>query len=440
MPTTAVTADAPTSPRLRRFISAATPTIVKLWPVPPQWESPVVERLEWRTDVLTAYDQTEQRRGLRVRPIRSFEYQIVTGREEQPHVEAIVYALQDTLIEVPIWTDARRIVSPLAAGAGAIPVTTSGLDYSAGGRVAILAPDYFASDYGVRDTSYEVLDVAAVGASSLTLSGGGPRRTWPARSFVVPVRSGRLASSISWSRPTDHGVQGSVRLDLEDPGHASLPSLVADTYRSRSVLPFRPDRGSDIQESMGRVTTRIQSVGGTLEVISRSDRPLVSRSGERFLFSGRTEIQQLRAWLEARAGRRSQFYLPSFQTDLELARPVEAANAWVSVKSMRGAALYGGPWGRSQGSDPYQNAGRQDIEIRRNDADTSPIRRRVLSWARGGEGVDQLKLDSAIGEAISDHSVAVLSWIALARQESDTVELRWLTADTVEAVIPMRSV
>lgn len=51
---------------------------VKLWPVPPDWSSPVIERLTWLTDVLTAHNQSEQRRGLRGRPVRSFEYSFLT--------------------------------------------------------------------------------------------------------------------------------------------------------------------------------------------------------------------------------------------------------------------------------------------------------------------------------------------------------------------------
>ena len=53
---------------------------MELFPLAPNWIRPVVERLEWLTDVIEGYDATEERTPLRTLPRRSLEYPPARGQ------------------------------------------------------------------------------------------------------------------------------------------------------------------------------------------------------------------------------------------------------------------------------------------------------------------------------------------------------------------------
>lgn len=426
----------PVSPRARRPFPPASVPLVRLLTIPADWTSPIIERLTWKTDVLISFDRTEQRIGYRTRPRRSFEYGFLMKGHELHHAEAIIHALQGDELEVPIWTDMTRLTSGLSPGDTTVSLTTAGLDFVAGGRAVVVASDYGEALYGAADTFYELLDVNTVWSGGLTLSSP-IKGTWPARSKLLPLRAGYVAPEINWGRTTAEGAKGTLTVDLVDAGWETLPALAADSYLSRDVLPWLADRSEDIQETLVRPVTRIESIGGTLQVLKRSDRPDISRD-ERYVITTRADILQLRAWLERCAGSRVSFWSWSGCRDLEMAQDAQAADEWLLVKSVRGRALYGdshGGWALD--ASTYKRPGRRNLEIRATPTAT-PIRRGIVSWARVGPGTEQVVLDSAVGAAI-EASKSVVSWLAQRRLESDSVEMRWVTDRHVELNMTTRS-
>lgn len=426
---------APTSPRARVALPTVHAEPVRLWPVQPNWTSPVVERLAWNTDVITARDGSEQRIGLRTRPVRTFDYQFLLTHAQLGHVQAIVRAWQDQALEVPIWTDVQLLSESIEAGARLVPCNYAMLDFEAGGRAAILAPDYASADYGVHDTWYEVFDVDDLDTGGLAVDAG-LVRAWPRGSWIVPVREGFLSETFTWVRQTAEGGTGTASLRLTDPGYPDLAGLLTpDQYRSLDVLPWRANRGEDLTENFQRLQARIESVGGRLQVSQRVDRPSLGR-GPVFVFEGRQAVLELRAWLDLREGRRAPYYASSGCRDMDLVFPAAADHDSLLVKSVRGDQLYGRPHGPHTLA-AYRNRGVEDLEIRER-AGADPIRRRVLEWADAGEGFDQVLLDEAIGVALTPGR-EVLSLLERVRQESDTAELRWSTDQLVNVTLTTRS-
>jgi hypothetical protein len=386
--------------------------------------------------VIVSHDGTEQRIGMRTRPVRAFDYPFLLTPDQLPHVEAILHAWQDQTLLIPIWTDVQVLTEELAAGSQVIPCDYSTRDFEIGGRAAIFAPDYNAADYGARDSWYEVVEVSDLGTTGLVVNLG-TVRAWPRGSWLMPVREGLLSESATWTRQTAEGGTGNASIRLTDPGYPSLVGLVIpDQYRGLDVLPWRADRDTDLDETYQRLQSRFASSGGTVQVTQRTDRPDVVR-GPAFTFPSREEILELRAWLALREGRRRAYYASSGNRDLDLVFPAAAADRSLLVKGVRGAQLYGRRHGPST-LDPWQNLGREDIEIRER-AGSAPIRRRILEWAEAGEGVDQLFLDASPGEALVPGR-EVLSLLGKVRLESDTLDLRWLTDGLVTVTLPTRSI
>jgi len=92
---------------------------------PPDWSDDVLEHLEWRTDVLTAHDETEQRRSLRTKARRSFEYTLHATADRAPELEGLLFTKQNTRVAVPVWTDRARSTSSIAVGGSVVSVPTT---------------------------------------------------------------------------------------------------------------------------------------------------------------------------------------------------------------------------------------------------------------------------------------------------------------------------
>jgi hypothetical protein len=154
---------------------------VDILPFSPNWENPVTERLEWLTDLIEAYDGTEEATPLRTMPRRSFEYAVLVQAEEAANLDALLWRYQAEAYVVPIWTDPQLLASALPAGSGTITVPTTNYDFSAPGWAVL---------WRSQDT-YELLAVDSMDASSLTLSGT-VQADWPAGTRIYPARAGRI--------------------------------------------------------------------------------------------------------------------------------------------------------------------------------------------------------------------------------------------------------
>ena len=64
-----------------------------IWTFRPNWSGGVTERLEWLTDVLPSRVGAEQRRGLRLSPRRSLEFQLLLHGEERTFFDLMLQAL-----------------------------------------------------------------------------------------------------------------------------------------------------------------------------------------------------------------------------------------------------------------------------------------------------------------------------------------------------------
>ena len=427
----------PVTPRLRSFHAPVSSDPDTLLPIRPDWTEPVVERLSWLTDILISWNGSEQRRSLRALPMRSFEWQFAVAEAELPHVEAILYGLANRDLDIPIWTDARVTLTALSPGDKSVSIDTADREYASGSKVALIDRGRNDDLLGVRSTFYETRTIDTVSSSQITLTRG-LRNAWPRGTIVVPTATGRLVPTATWVRPTAQGATGSIRVEMASPLGGFAPGTSAySQHRSRDVFPFRPNRDQDINETFTHPRLVVTSVGGTVDYRPRRGRPGVSM-GPRFHFSGRVEIDSLRTWLQRCAGQRLAFYGSSFERDLELARAPLSTERFLLVKSVRGSLLYQ----RHQGvlyrnRFPSESKGLRDLEIRESQTAT-PFYRRVKSWTRVGDSMEQLTLDADVGVAL-DPTRCILSWLDLRRLDQDEVEMRWLNPELVEVDLPMRS-
>lgn len=379
----------------------------------PNWASGFTERLEWATDLLTLRDGAEQRVRLRTWPRRALAFEVWEHGADYGHLDLLLAAWQSRAYAVPLWPDKAVLPAPLAAGTREVVVDTAHRDYHTGGLAVIGS--------GARRT--EAVEIETVAADRLTL-----RRPvaadWPAGSWIVPARLGRLGARQSVTRPTAAFSHARMVFQLDDLATTTAP-VASPTYRGYEVLVRRPDRSEDVSAQYQRLVDLFDNDTGVPAVTDIPNRPFVVR-GFQFLLTDRAEIAAMRAWLDARAGRQVPFWMPTWERNLEVAAPIAIDEIAVLVKD-RGFATY------------FQGLpGRQDVAFLHRDG--TWYFRHIQAFEYAGGVVERLVLDEALGRACQPEDFALVCFLELARLEADAVELFFETDSVARVSLAVRSI
>jgi hypothetical protein len=158
----------------------------------PDWTEPIRERTEYLTEILAAYNETEQRIQLRSKPRTVLTFRVLTlERKDTATLDALLWGWQSRVFGVPFWPDAQRLLADVNIGDTVIQVDTSYRKFEAGGLMVLW-----------RDMhTHEALSIQNVGPTSLQLAAP-TTKAWPAdgRTYVIPVLSGRLPDQVQVRR------------------------------------------------------------------------------------------------------------------------------------------------------------------------------------------------------------------------------------------------
>lgn len=174
--------------------------------ISPDWATPIDDVYAWMTDVMTAYDETEQREMLRAVPNRAITYVAAAlDDREAGLLQSLLWAWQDRSYGVLLWMDAMELGADLPAGSTVLAVDTTEMGLS-DGSIVILISDAFTWFAGPVDT---------FDAGSITLSTPTDRDFFAATALVIPVQLGRAAENIPVDRPNNVVASTSIKFDLE---------------------------------------------------------------------------------------------------------------------------------------------------------------------------------------------------------------------------------
>ena len=403
-----------------RFSNGASSTLtvtgrrVVVFGFAPNWAGGIIERLAWLTDVLESYDGSEQRIRLRSIPRRSFEFQLDLAGQDVRVLETLLHAWGARVFTVPVWTDRTVLTAPLSAGATAVRVSDAAhADYRAGGLVA------FWSD----NQHHEVGEILSLAGNALTLKQP-LSRGWPAGTRVFPARFARIDGDAVVAHPTDALASARVRLEVEEA--SPVPAIDGPSaYRGYRVLEWRPNRIEDLTDTWRRKLAVLDYGTGPVSVDDLIGLPVVGKR-LRFTFRDRAKIHAFRAWLHARQGRAVPFWLSSGQSDVEVTRPIHAADQHLAVRNIGYARYLASP------------TIRRDVAIRV--AGGSVHHRRITGANEISEDEELLTIDAPLGLAIPLSRIGRVSFLNLVRLEADAQELFWETDGIVQAVLEVRTV
>lgn len=375
-----------------------------LWTYPPVWQTGIIERLEWLTNVIEAEDGSEQRIALRQTPRRIFEFTFLVEERQQAELEAKLWANGAKAWDVPIWTDKAYSTSPLFDGSMVVPVDTAYRDFAVGNKVLL------------QDKYHQRLaTIAAVNASYLTLTAAMPYDMEP-ETEVTPVRTGYLDQSQQVTRFTGNAIYDVVRFQLYDISSHAAESA-AYSYRDYPVYEGAVTGWqNDPVTSYQRKTEIVDFGGGGIYRDDLTGLPKLA-SSHYWMLPSRQAIADFRAFLYARRGRLNALWLPSSLPDLQLTSTTASAALQLNVLNIG----Y---------TDNYSLAkNRRDIRIELQDG--TILYRRITACAVIDDQTEQLTINIAPGIDLVPDEIERISFMVFSRLQADAVEMAWQWGDLV---------
>lgn len=377
---------------------------------------PVLESLEWMTDLLEAHDGSEQRIRLRNAPRQAWEISVLScDPVDQATIETALYGWQGRSWAMPVWAEQLAVTGPLAAGATQVVVDTTQADFRVDG-MAMLWQSPMVN---------EVVVLSGVAADRITFSLPTAVAFAEGAILVLPVRTAKI--------------MGSIKRD----DYASGPAKFTATFRSTEPREYT---GQPSPEQYLDTDVLLDPLLADGEIVSRNiDRPAtivdyetgavfmdVPRAYSTSLYDMRWELQDraeiwaLRQWLHRRGGRVLPFFVPSWRPDLQLQQLIAPTDTNIRVSDTGYTRLLSG------------SAIRKHIMIELNDG--SRFFRRVTGSALAEAGQETLSLDAAIGQTINVSDVRRISWLTLCRLNADRIEISWQGVHRASVVAPIKEI
>lgn len=376
----------------------------RVFPFAPNWESPVNETLEWKTNILRSFSGNEQRRALRMSPRRGFEYKVLLKNLDTRLLENLLWGWQARDFALPVWTDCSPLLSTCAAGSTSLPISTGLMSFRAG-DFAIL----FASS-----SNYEVVELTGVSSSLVDLKAA-TGNTWPAGTKVYPLILSHLASSVGVSRHTDSVVSAPVAF-ASSPDTAFdfiTPGSPSSAYDGIELLTHRPNWGSAIQNDFTRAFEIVDAGVGPVGYYPSEKASRIARPFHWFLKS-RAEIVAFRDFMGRLQGQAKTCWIPSWHTDFTLAASNGADRSILTVAGVDFHTLVG------------VDTSRDRLAIRLPNG-TMAYRRIVSSVPDYGLNRTNFQLDSALNTTIGVLDNVRLQLLLRCRLATDKVVIPWQT-------------
>lgn len=384
----------------------------------PNWRQPLTERLLWLTDIITHRDGTEQRIGLRNLPRREWEYTVTVQGPAAARLEALMYGWQSRVFAVPVWTDPQILPAALPAGSTSIAAVTQYRDFAAGTLAVLVADD------PAYDLLHELVEVQSAAGGTITLARP-TEADWPAGTLLLPARLARLPQSVRVTRHTPQVAEATLRLIVEPlQPLGDNPGPAPAQYQGQDVYLTAPNWAAPLDVDIAReLAELIDSDTGPLAVDDPAIAPAIIRA-HRWTLAGRDKIAAFRAWLIARAGRRTPAWLPSHARDMELAAQAGSSATTLVIQDIHYRSQYA------------QTPGRRDLALRLPSGATAL--RRIVGSDQVVPGQERIQLDAGPGEVLDPG--AWVMFLSQHRLDADRVELHWHSPEVLECALNLRVV
>lgn len=376
--------------------------LARVWPLPPDWNQPVVETLAWGTAVAAASaTAVSDHSGYQLGPQRAFGFEVAAARPgDRQLIDNLLAGYRGNYL-LPIWPDVQRLDAALIAGDQAIACRTDGFDFAEGRRVLLWqSPAQWAAVEvaGIDEYGLALADPLAAG--------------WPVGTRLYPLRLAQLQDGAEERLLTDTRSRRKLAFDIIEPCDWE-PLDTLPEYLGHPVLEKRPDESDDPTAAYKRLLQAQAYTGAIPMAYDLADQALRMQSTQ-WKLHRRPEHSWFRELLYLLDGRNVPLWLPSFAADLLPSAAVAGGSTALEVAWCGYTALCKG------------RHNRRDLRIELTDG--TVYYRRVVDAVETSGTVETLTLSAALdAEAIPAERIRQIAYMALSTLASDSVEIQHVT-------------
>jgi hypothetical protein len=267
--------------------------------------TPIVESLEWATDILQSHDGTEQRISIRDAPRQRFTLELIRSEAIDRKIQSMFFDWLPRPFVVPIWWEYRPLTAPALTGETEIFLDTDNGDFRVGGSVMV---------YQSEDV-YESLTIDAINSGSLELVTA-VAGVYPTGTKVMPMRSAYAKTVPQSARIPNTYTRHAVEFMVIE--NEPLDSVAGSTlYGTKVLLDDCNLSESGENDAWSRAVVVLDNSSGVVLQSSHIDRSQY-RTRKLWDITSQAELWRVRKLLHAFGGSRVSFFLPSFRADFEL--------------------------------------------------------------------------------------------------------------------------
>lgn len=372
-------------------------------------EDQVVETLEWKTDVLTNYDGSEQRIALRQRPRRTLQVDMLIGDDaDRKKLYDKLFKTAALAVITPSYQYQSRLKVATVVGDNKLYTNTRRADLRAGENVIVTTFDgvffmyevdtVFADHVTITTAFSQVIDAGAIVC-------GGFAGHFPNKSGLAMQQLGGKA-------------QLSI-LITDSRAQVSWPGYVATvpTFNGKPLLLKNPLAVNDAQENFDVGLDTIDNATGKPAYYSSWLQPMIE--GERSyliqsLFN-QDDLEFWRTFLDTVRGSQKTFYTPTYRDDLVYKVGTPFLPGEIVVEGTEYATQY------------FGHAPFNQIEI---ETSVGTFQLNIASVENLGDST-KLHFVTPIAVDVSHADVTRISYLMLVRLGSDSVSLTHSATSTI---------
>lgn len=284
-----------------------------LWNFPPNWNEPLSEQFEYKTDIITSYNKKEQRRGFLTQPRRKITYTSAPHDGLIMQLRNLLYGWQDKVFMMPLWWQPAKLARRAVTGATELHLSGfEDFDFVQNGSMVLWkSPEY-----------NEVLEIDNI-TNGVVRLGAQLNLPFEEGATVYPAVIVRISpemilqvvtSSVGVVEIEANVVQQSLKFRMPE-------KQATTTFNGIEILDKKPNWADDVSETYNATIDELDFGYGVRDYILR-DVPSLMQKEMNFVAKSYSEILWWKAFIQRQKGALKSFLVPTHTIDAKLENDV----------------------------------------------------------------------------------------------------------------------
>jgi len=386
----------------------------QVWEYRPNWSSNYTIEYAFRTDVISSANGREQRIQYRQTPRKQLEFEIAMTRAQRREYQRLMVGNQRGRFFVPEMT--RYVTTSSVIPSEGIEVEIEGTIpwwLSEHNAYVIL---YDGTNWGLRRVDFASEDS---NSAPLVIFRSDDEIEWPIGTKVFPALSCFIDDSTSGNMLTNTVQTVTPRFFVRPGTEAIEPATTPlHTFDNRELWLEKPNWADPPETLDYHPTVYINFDVGRVDRIADQDfqqqRLVLNYTGRDF-----EQTEMLREFFFRCAGQCREFYMPTWQYD------IEAAQGWISGDDI--IVIEGVEFAATYADDPVRFGAGVALILHSGQIIYKSIANIFAEIDSNGDGQSVIQLTETMGQDIDLDEVEKICWVPLWRMATDNATFEFLT-------------